>query len=230
MRWAVDTFRKTGVRQWGLAGSGFCCVGGHTPRQCCDREGRPQSRSNLAQRYPSPPEGGSTATRRDRLRAAEADRAVPRRWQDPANYVIDQTAAVQSAGANRDDISTLIEAIPADLPAPRRRGWGRRAPAAWSRTTASSSRLPRGFATAPGSKCPRCLSPRPSRWGGAPCRAPGACCRTGDRRPEKTSGSVKTTCPRVRLGLEERLLKSRLHEAARCWSRPKSLWSPASWA
>ncbi len=128
-RWAVDTFRKTGVRQWGLAALVFVALAGILLANAVTE------RVDLKVGQISPkdiqaPQRVINRYQTDRLRAAEADRAVTQAVQDPANYIIDQTAAVEAREQIATIFATLIEAIPADLPAPGE-GGGEEAPAAW---------------------------------------------------------------------------------------------------
>ncbi|HLS90005.1 MAG TPA: hypothetical protein VK101_02010, partial [Limnochordia bacterium] len=94
-RWAVDTFRKTGVRQWGLAALVFVALAGILLANAVTE------RVDLKVGQISPkdiqaPQRVINRYQTDRLRAAEADRAVTQAVQDPANYIIDQTAAVEA--------------------------------------------------------------------------------------------------------------------------------------
>jgi len=113
----------------GVGGSGFCCVGGHLLANAVTE------RVDLKVGQISPkdiqaPQRVINRYQTDRLRAAEADRAVTQAVQDPANYIIDQTAAVEAREQIATVFATLIEAIPADLQAPGE-GGGEEAPAAW---------------------------------------------------------------------------------------------------
>jgi len=102
-RWAVETFKKTGVRQWLLAALVFLALLGILLANVVTE------RVDLAVGQVAPKDIQATHRvinryRTEQLRAAEADRAVNLALQDEANYVINQAAAVQA----RERVSTAF--------------------------------------------------------------------------------------------------------------------------
>src|SRR5690606_33054627 len=102
-RWAIETFKKTGVRQWLLAALVFLALGGILLANVVT------DRIDLAVGQVSPkdiqaPQRVINRYQTELLRAAAADRAVNLAVQDDANYVINQAVAVQA----RDRKSTRL--------------------------------------------------------------------------------------------------------------------------
>ena len=114
-RWAVDTFKKTGARQWFLAALVFITLGGILLADVVSE------RVDLTVGQVSPKDIQATHRvvnryQTDRLRTAEADRAVNLAVQDEENYVINQAAAIQA----RERVSTAFAAMIESIPPPAR--------------------------------------------------------------------------------------------------------------
>ena len=110
-RWAVDTFKKTGVRQWALGALVFVTLGAIL---LADVVGE---RVDLTVGQVSPKDIQATHRivnryQTERLRAAEADRAVNLAVQDEENYVINQATAVQARERVSTAFSVMIESVP----------------------------------------------------------------------------------------------------------------------
>ncbi len=111
-RWAIETFKKTGVRQWLLAALVFLALGGILLANVVT------DRIDLAVGQVSPkdiqaPQRVINRYQTELLRAAAADRAVNLAVQDDANYVINQAVAVQARERVAAVFNVLVERAPA---------------------------------------------------------------------------------------------------------------------
>lgn len=110
-RWAIDTFKKTGARQWFLGALVFITLGGILLADVVSE------RVDLTVGQVSPKDIQATHRvvnryQTERLRAAEGDRAVNLAVQDEENYVINQATVVQARERVSTAFSIMIESIP----------------------------------------------------------------------------------------------------------------------
>ncbi len=108
--WCVDTFKKTGVRQWTLGALLFVALAGMLLANEVTEPVDLQV-GQVAKRDIEAPYRVINRYRTDILRAAEADRAVNEAVDDESNYVINQAAAVRGKERTDQAYRIMMEAM-----------------------------------------------------------------------------------------------------------------------
>jgi len=107
-KWGIDTFRKTGVRQWTIAVLFFVALGGMLLANVVT-DTVDVSVGQVAPRDIEAPFRAINRYETDRLRATAADRAVKEAVDNDANYVINQAVAIKA----RELVADVFERIAA---------------------------------------------------------------------------------------------------------------------